>query len=109
MNSLERAYAVHLEHLKAEGEIRGWKFHPVRLRISWVRTKSGQVRTCYYEPDFLVIARSRELEVHEVKGFWRDDALVKIKAASELYPEFAFVAVRRLPKKKGGGWDVEDF
>ena len=48
------------------------------------------------------------LEFHEVKGFWRDDARVKIKVAAEHFP-FKFVAVRKKKLSEGGGWDVEEF
>jgi len=47
---------------------------------------------------------SGELECHEVKGFWRDDARVKIKVAASIYP-FRFVAVRKVK----GGFTVEEF
>ena len=49
-----------------------------------------------------------QLEAHEVKGFWEDDAKVKIKVAAELYP-FSFVAVTKKPKKHGGGWELTKF
>jgi hypothetical protein len=49
-----------------------------------------------------------ELELHEVKGFWQDDARVKIKIAADLYP-MRFIAVRAKLKKEGGGWVVENF
>jgi len=45
-----------------------------------------------------------DIECHEVKGFWRDDARVKIRVAASLYP-FRFVAVT----KTKGGWDIEEF
>ena len=35
-------------------------------------------RQTYYNPDYLVIYPGH-FEIHEVKGFWRDDARVKIK------------------------------
>jgi hypothetical protein len=46
--------------------------------------------------------------MHEVKGFWTDDARVKIKVAADLYP-FRFIAAQALPKKQGGGWKIEEF
>ena len=46
--------------------------------------------------------------MHEVKGFWRDDARAKIKIAADLYP-FRFIAVQAAPKKAGGGWTIEEF
>jgi hypothetical protein len=42
--------------------------------------------------------------MHEVKGFWQDDARVKIKVAASIYP-FKFIAV----KKAKGGWEREEF
>jgi hypothetical protein len=46
------------------------------------------------------------MEMHEVKGFWRDDARAKIKIAADAYP-FRFFAIRKQPAKAGGGWEVE--
>jgi hypothetical protein len=48
------------------------------------------------------------IELHEVKGFWTDDARVKIKVAASIYP-FKFMAVKPRPQKVGGGWEVEEF
>lgn len=49
-----------------------------------------------------------EMEAHEVKGFWTDDARVKIKVAASLFP-FKFVAVKVQSQKNGGGWAIEEF
>jgi len=46
--------------------------------------------------------------MHEVKGFWQDDARVKIKVAADMYP-FRFIAVKPRAKKDGGGWQTEAF
>ena len=100
MNKTEAAYAAHLDLLLAAGEILGWKFESVKLRLADLT---------WYTPDFLVQLPSREMEFHEVKGFWRDDARVKIKVAAETFPAFHFLAVQRRAKKAGGGWDVERF
>ena len=48
------------------------------------------------------------MEMHEVKGFWQDDARVKIKVAADMYP-LKFIAVKRRSKKNGGGWSIEEF
>ena len=95
MNKTEAAYAVHLDALKACGEILGYRFESVKLRLA------GKT---FYTPDFQVIRRS-QIEFHEVKGFWREDARVKIKVAAHMYPEFAFQAVR----KTRDGWEYEAF
>ena len=98
MNKTEAAYAFHLDLLLSSGEILGWTFESVKLRLADLT---------WYTPDFLVQLPSREMEFHEVKGFWRDDARVKIKVAAETFPAFHFLAVQRRAKKAGGGWAVE--
>ena len=48
------------------------------------------------------------LEMHEVKGYWLDDARIKIKVAAEQYP-IQFVAVKKKTGKEGYGWKIERF
>lgn len=92
MNGLESDWAVHLE---ADPEVIWWKYDACKLRLA---------DDTFYVPDFLVQLRSGELQVHEVKGHWEDDARVKIKVAASIYP-FLFVAVRRVD----GRWEKEAF
>lgn len=99
MNKTEAAYAAHLEQLKATGLVAWFKFEGVKLRLA---------DNTFYTPDFAVMAASGLMEMHEVKGFWQDDARVKVKVAADLYP-FRFIAVQPLPKKAGGGWKTEEF
>lgn len=93
MNKTEAAYAAILEARRLAGEIHRWDFEPVKLRLA--------DRT-YYTPDFRVILANMEVEYHEVKGFWRDDARVKLKVAAEQHP-YRFVAVRLVH----GQWQTE--
>jgi len=95
MNKTEEAYGQRLELLKRAGEIRDYKFEGIKLRLA--------ART-FYTPDFVVVTDD-QIEMHEVKGFWEDDARVKIKVAAEIHPWFVFVAV----KKVKDGWDREQF
>jgi hypothetical protein len=100
MNKTEAAYDVHLRDRTIAGEIVWHKFEAVKLRLA---------DNTFYTPDFLVLPASDSvLEIHEVKGFWQDDARVKIKVAASIYP-FRFLAVTARAKKRGGGWDVETF
>ena len=99
MNKTEQAYAEHLEERRQAGEIIWWAFEPMKLRLA---------KNTTYTPDFGVVVRDGTYECHEVKGFWRDDARVKIKVAAYHHP-FVFVAVTKQSKKNGGGWDVERF
>lgn len=99
MNNTEKAYAQHLEIQKREGEINYYSFDGINLRLA---------DNTFYKPDFLVMRGDGQLEIHEVKGFWTDDALVKIKVAADKFP-FKFIAVMKQTKKNGGGWDIREF
>lgn len=95
MNKTEIAYANYLESKKRIGEVLWYKFEPMNLKIA---------DKCFYKIDFMVMVKSGQLECHEVKGFWTDDALVKIKAAAAMFP-FRFIAV--ILKK--GEWEIREF
>jgi len=95
MNKTESAYAQHLELQKHAGKVLWWRFEGIKLRLA---------DNTFYTSDFAVLPPDGVLELHECKGFWQDDARVKIKVAAALYP-FRFIAV----KKKGNGWEREDF
>lgn len=97
MNGLEKAYAMVLESRLQAGDILAWAYERVTLKIG---------NDCRYTPDFCVVANDRIVEMHETKGFFRDDSKVKIKVAADLFP-FRFFLVQRLPKKKGGGWQIQ--
>ncbi len=93
MNKLEAAYAHLLDgHIVARYVARHW-FGAIKLRLA---------DKTWYAPDFLVLTTNGLLEFHEVKGFMRDDAAVKLKVAAELYPLFTFRLVRRVK----GAWDI---
>lgn len=99
MNKTEQAYAINLEHLRQAGHVAWFKFEGVKLRLA---------DNTFYSPDFAVMTSEGRMQMHEVKGFWQDDARVKIKVAADLYP-FEFIAVKAKAKKDGGGWSVEEF
>ena len=84
-----------LELKKISGEILWYSFEALRFRLA---DNTG------YTPDFIVLRSDGVIEAHEVKGFWVDDARVKIKVAAEMYP-FIF---RALQFKKGK-WTEEVF
>jgi hypothetical protein len=99
MNKTEAAYAATLDARRHAGEVAWFKFEGMKLRLA---------DNTFYTPDFAVMLADGALEMHEVKGFWTDDARVKVKIAADLYP-MRFVAVRVKPKREGGGWEVEEF
>jgi hypothetical protein len=99
MNKIEAAYDVHLWQLRSAGDLLWHKFEGIKLRLA---------DNTFLTVDFAVMRADGLLEMHEVKGFWEDDARVKIKVAASLYP-FRFIAVKPRAKKNGGGWETEEF
>jgi len=105
LNKTEEAYRAHLEQLRMAGEIVWYQFEPFKLLLAPKTT---------YTPDFLVQLASGHLEVHEVKGYWMDDARVKIKVAASMFPVFKFIAIKKAEKPKRGtalgpDWVREEF
>lgn len=100
LNGTEQAYADHLDEMVAAGEVKEYRPHPFKVKLA---------PSTFYEPDFLVVMPDGVIEIHEVKGFWRDDARVKIKVAAAMFPWWRWKAVSKVAKKRGGGWSVEVF
>lgn len=99
MNGLEAEYDAVLDGRRHHGEIAWYKFEGVKLRLA---------DNTFYTPDFAVMLADGQMQMHEVKGFWQDDARAKIKVAASLYP-FEFIAIRKQSKKAGGGFVEEHF
>lgn len=99
MNKTEAAYMEYLKDRQFVGHIAWFKFEGIKLRLA---------DNTFYTPDFAVMLANGAMELHEVKGFWTDDARVKTKVAASLYP-FQIVAVTAKTKKSGGGWAFERF
>ncbi|WP_439449788.1 hypothetical protein [Stenotrophomonas sp. ATs4] len=95
MNKTEEAYAAHLALQLAAGEIAWFRFESVKLKLA---------EKTHLTIDFFVMTAAGDLEAHEVKGFWEEDARVKVKVAAAMYP-FRFLAVQRA----AGGWKTEVF
>lgn len=96
MNGLETRYGQKLDELIERGGVAAWRFEAINLRLA---------DATFYRPDFLVILKSGHIEFHETKGYWREDARVKIKVAASLYPWFTFVAIQ----EKNGVFIIEQF
>lgn len=97
-NKTEAAYEKLLELRKQAGEIIWYAFEATKLRLA---------DNTFYSPDFSVLLKNGELEMHEVKGWMTDDAAVKIKVAAALHP-YRFMLVRAKLKRDGGGFSVEE-
>lgn len=97
MNRLEADYAAHLDGLIVSGDIITWRYEPLKLKLA---------DKTYYSPDFLVIAADLGVELHEVKGFMREDAAIKLKVAAETFAFFKFFLATR--RRVRDPWDVRE-
>ena len=88
LNKTEKAYLCELRRLGSP-----W------VGIQNITLKLGD--DCRFTPDFSYISVNGELVFVDVKGFCRDDALVKLKTAARQYPLFRFVII----KKTKCGWE----
>lgn len=97
MNKWESQFAAHLESEKRAGLIQWYAFEWLRFRLA-----DG----AWFKPDFACVTNKGQLELLEVKGFWREAARVRIRVAADRYP-FRFVAVTK--EKNTGEWKFEEF
>lgn len=100
MNKTEKAYSDELDRRYKAGEIQWFAFEAMKFKLA---------DKTYYTPDFVVLRNDGMVECVEVKGFWEDDARVKIKCAAEKFFLFQFIALKPKAKKDGGGWSREEF
>lgn len=106
MNKLEAKYAAHLELRRTTGEIWEYRFEPMKLRLA---------PSTFFDIDFLVRfgptcadpTRPYDIELHEVKGHWEDDARVKMKVAATMFPWWTFRGVQW--DKASKDWKFEEF
>ena len=98
-NATERRYEAHLEQQKQAGEILWYLFEGIKLKLA---------PKTFLTVDYAVMSASGQLEMHDVKGaraIFSDDAKVKMKVAADKFP---FVFKVAFPKKRAGGWEVEE-
>jgi hypothetical protein len=91
---LNRTERVWLQVLRAQG------FDPIHVQAVTLKL----AHDTRYTPDFMVV-HAGAVEFHEVKGFMREDAHVKIKVAARLFPWARFIVVR---KTGATGWTREE-
>lgn len=89
LNRTEKAY---LEHLRADGAR--------ELQVQSITFKLGD--DCRFTPDFTYIDAAGKFVAVDVKGFQREDALVKIKTAARRFTWVQFVVV----KKDKDSWQI---
>jgi hypothetical protein len=95
MNKLERAYDYHLRLLLHSRVILWYAFEAVTFKLA---------KDTRYTPDFVVMLADGTIEFRECKGWWREDARLKIKVAAAMFP-FKFFGITR----EKGEWKSEEF
>ncbi len=101
MNNTEKAYSLRLEAMRQRGEVLGWLFHPIRVRLA---------DATFYEVDFLVLHADMRIAIHEVKGgHTTDKGQLKIKLCAEVLPWFVIYKAVKQPERLGGGWKLEEY
>lgn len=88
LNKTEAAYYSYLKTVRDAAGIYVWVGTPQCITL-----KLGD--DCRYTPDFFAINHGGEMLAFEVKGFWRDDAKVKIKVAARIFPFIRFQVVMK--------------
>lgn len=89
LNKTERAYLAHLRAI-----------YPAEIGIQNVTLKLAD--DCRLTADFNYINALGRWVFVDVKGFQREDALIKMKVAARCFPQIDFVIV----KKNGKGWEI---
>ncbi len=85
--------------LNRDSDIADWYYESITFRLA------GR---CRYTPDFLAVPRwtSQTWTFIETKGSYaREDSLIKLKVAAELYPCFRWLLVRRAGRHN---WSVRE-
>ena len=90
-NRWEKQYAEYLEIRRRAGEIDCWEYESVRVKVG---------NGAWFKPDFIVRTLDGQIQFHETKGFAREAAMVRIRAAALRFPYFQFFIV----KKDKGSW-----
>ena len=94
-SKLEAAYAGYLHVLMLAGDIQFYKFEPLTLILG---------ADCRLTPDFLVMTKDGTIELHEVKGFRREDAMIKLRVAARTFHWWPLILVER----KRGVWEQKE-
>ena len=96
MNKLESAYHELLDDRFRRGEVLWFRYEAITLKLA---------HDTRLTPDFAVMLADRTLEFHETKGpFAREDSLVKLKCAAEMFP----AVFRLVTRSKDGAWDIRE-
>jgi len=78
-----------------------------RLNPPWLGIQNITLKLaddCRLTPDFNYVCPSGRMVFVDVKGFQREDALIKMKVAARMFPVFSFI----ISKRDGVSWTEEE-
>jgi len=84
----EANYALYLEFLKKNGDIKEWEYEPEFFEFDKIR--HGTTR---YLPDFKITNKDDSSEYHEVKGYMDSRSKTKLKRMAKYYPHVKLILV----------------
>lgn len=109
-NKVEADYEAHLDLLHRSGEIDGFRFEGIKLKLA---------DNTHFTPDFIVYAADGVVELHDTKGTTKkkradgskvsgpwieEDAKLKLKIVAEQFPFRVFAVF-----KTATGWEKQQF
>jgi hypothetical protein len=109
-NKVEASYEAHLDLLHRAGEIDGFKFEGIKLKLA---------DNTHFTPDFIVYAADGVVELHDTKGTTKklrasgikeavpwieEDAKLKLKIVAAQFPFRVFAVF-----KTANGWEKQQF
>lgn len=87
-SSWEANYALYLDFLIKQGQVRSWEFEADTF---WFEAIRRGVRS--YKPDFKVVTDTGKVEYHEVKGWMDQKSRTKIQRMAKYYPDVKLIVV----------------
>jgi len=84
----EANYALYLDFLIKQGEIKKWQFE---VDTFWFEKIRRGVRS--YKPDFKIFLNNGKIEYHEVKGWMDTKSKTKLKRMEKYYPEIKLIVI----------------
>ena len=84
----ERKYAFYLECSRGVQSIIDWEHEPETFWFEGIKRGTNN-----YKPDFKITFKDGTIEYHEVKGFYDNKSLTKIKRMKKYHPEIKLIMV----------------
>jgi hypothetical protein len=89
----EKHYAHELELRKAAKDIKDWEYETVKIRLCDWQWEGKRRTGRTYTPDFKITHNDGSIELVEVKGYGREDAILKYQWAVKDNPQYTWTMV----------------